>query len=482
MQKSSDSTALEIKLPPLHDMQQQIRNGMRRFTVVRAGRQSGKSWLASGLAIEKAFNKPNQFIMILAPTYRQTEAIYGRIRKLLKPLINRKIDGEIVVKENKADHRLDFFNGSTIMAATADQPDRLRGFSIHFVIFDEAAMMPDNEVWVEVIRPALAATHGEAMFITTPKGKSNWFYDLWRWAEDDIAENGEESDWALFHFKSTDSPYFPESEAEAARALGENVYLQEYEAEFVATKNRMISEDQFHYFSLVPIDDQIYISYATEAYPEQALFRAMTVDLAVKVSDKSDYTVFVIGDITSTGVVFIRDIWHNRIEGHIVARKIAEYAARHHVQVIYVENVAFQLSIIQELIAMGVTVKPLIAKGDKIARATLLGVRMEAEQVAFPIGAPWLPATIDEVTTFPDGAYDDRVDTLAYMAHVAQEHARFGTPGTFTSISLDKIRQAAEGGVDITKGSMSVERRLALAQAHKKSGGMALEKLRGPLR
>lgn len=483
--KMDNATQLEIRLPSLHPVQEKIRSGMRRFTVVRAGRQIGKSWLASNLAIEKAFAKPNQFILVLAPTYRQTEAIYGRIRRLLKPLINQKIDGEIVVSENKSDRRLDFYNGSTILAATADSPDRLRGYSIHFVILDEAAMVPSNEIWVEVLRPALAATRGSALFISTPKGKSNWFYDLWKWGEADTFEKGEESDWALFHFKSTDSPFFPEEEAQEARKLGENVYLQEYEAEFTVTANMMIGIDQFHYFTYLPIGDEIYLSYAGEVYPQTRLFRVMTVDLAVKKSASADYTAFAIGDLTGTGIAFVRDVYRERIEGHKLATEILKYANRHKVSVIYVENVAFQLAVIQGLAAMGASVKPIPAKGDKIARATLLGVRMSAEQVLYQQGAAWLPSTVDEVTAFPDGAHDDRVDALAYLAHVAAEHARYAVPGVTAAISLDMVKRGRDAGIEIDIGDVNREHLVKLltakAKVHKQAGGMALEKLRGPM-
>lgn len=475
---SSNALNLDIKLPALHPIQEEVRQGLKRFTIMRAGRQIGKSWLASNLSIEKAFEKPNQFIMVLAPSYKQTEAIYGRIRKLLKPLINKTIGGETIVTENKADMRLNFFNGSTIIAATADNPDRLRGYSINFVILDEAATIPNNELWVEVLRPALAATQGQALFISTPKGKSNWFYDLWLWAEADIAERPETTPWALFHFKSTDSPYFPEEEAQEARKLGENVYLQEYEAEFVATRNRMIGEGQFHYFSLAMANDQTYLTFESDVWPQNRLLRAMTVDLAVKVSTKTDQTAYAMGDITHTGIVFVRDVWAGKLEGYKIAKDIARYVKRNEVQVVYVESVAFQLAVIQELMSLGVSVQPIPAKGDKIARAALLGVRMDNRQVLWPKGAVWLPATIDEVTSFPDGVYDDRTDALGYLAHVAVEHSQYGHPGMATNITINDVVSATKAGAK-SLDSLTKEMRKEIAMQYKMRGGMALEKMRG---
>lgn len=470
----------------MHAAQVEVVKNLRRFSILRAGRQWGKSFIASLLGIRKALSKPNMTIMVVAPTYRQTEHVYGDIVKLLRPLINYDIGADRpFVTEYKADHRLEFYNGSVIMAASADKPDRLRGFSIDLIILDEAAMMElGEELWHIVVRPALAVTRGEAFFISTPKGKDNWFYELYVQAKNDIEVNGEDSDWALFHSPSYHSPYFPDEEAEAYRALGENFYAQEIEAEFTATKNRIISVDNFFYYSTAVVEGgEQYLNYGTNVTPVSSTMRAMTIDLATSVKTTADYTAFAIGDITRTGVCYVRDVHRARIPGPEFADIAVERAKRHQVDVLYVESVGYQLAAVQELMARGITVHPLKAKGDKIARATTLGIRMFAEQVLYPKEAAWMSSTRDEVTSFPDGKHDDRVDALGYLAITAAQYATNAGPSAFGAISLDAVmKHNPQYPVKSVFENARIASRVEKRDRAMLGNGMALEKMRGPLR
>lgn len=482
------SNELEIKLPPMHVAQIEVVNNLRRFSLLRAGRQWGKSFLASCRGIQKALSKNNQTVMVVAPTYRQTEHVYGDIVKLLRPLINFDIGADVpFVTEYKADHRLEFYNGSVIMAASGDKPDRLRGFSIDLIILDEAAMMDSGEeLWYMVVRPALAVTHGEALFISTPKGKDNWFYDLYLHALNDIEAKGDDSEWALFHSPSYDSPFFPDEEAEAYRALGENFYAQEIEAEFTATKNRIISVDNFFYYATTITEEgNQYFNYGTTVVPVQSTLRAMTIDLATSVKTSADYTAFGIGDITRKGLCFVRDIHRARIPGPEFADTTVRRAKNNNVDVVYVESVGYQLAAVQELISRGLTVQPLRAKGDKIARATQLGIRMFSEQVLYPKEAPWLPSTRDEVTSFPDGKHDDRVDVLGYLSLVSAEYAAQAGGVAFGAVSLDQVAKKARQSNQPIKSVFENARIAARVRERDRATmtqGMSLEKMRGPLR
>jgi hypothetical protein len=66
------------------------------------------------------------------------------------------------------------------------------------------------------------------VFVSTPKGR-NWFYDIFERGMDPT-----EKDYASFSFPSNASPYFPAKEwEEAKRTLPEDVFRQEYMAEFM---------------------------------------------------------------------------------------------------------------------------------------------------------------------------------------------------------------------------------------------------------
>jgi hypothetical protein len=110
---------------------------------------------------------------------------------------------------------------------SADNPDSIRGFGFNGLVIDEAAAIP-RDVWHYVLRPTIAQTLGWAVFVSTPKGR-NWFYDLHTRGLDPT-----ETDYASFTFPSNASPYFPPKEwEEAKRTLPEDVFRQEYMAEFM---------------------------------------------------------------------------------------------------------------------------------------------------------------------------------------------------------------------------------------------------------
>ena len=55
--------------------------------------------------------------------------------------------------------------------------DSIRGEAFHLIVMDEAARLPED-VWTDAIMPTLADFDGDAVLISTPKGK-NWFYNEW---------------------------------------------------------------------------------------------------------------------------------------------------------------------------------------------------------------------------------------------------------------------------------------------------------------
>jgi len=109
---------------------------------------------------------------------------------------------------------------------SADNPDSIRGFGFRGLVIDEAAAVP-VDVWNYALRPTLAQTLGWGVFISTPAGR-NWFYDM-------FTRGVEHQDsFRSFTFPSNGSPYFPAREwEEARRTLPEDVFKQEYMAEFL---------------------------------------------------------------------------------------------------------------------------------------------------------------------------------------------------------------------------------------------------------
>ena len=56
-----------------------------------------------------------------------------------------------------------------------------------------------------------------------------------------------------------------------------------------------------------------------------------------------------------------------------------------------------------------------IPKGDKVSRVNSVSATIEAGRVLLPSGMVWVADFLEEVTTFPNGSHDDRVDCLSGM-------------------------------------------------------------------
>jgi hypothetical protein len=109
----------------------------------------------------------------------------------------------------------------------ADNPDSLRGVYADFVVCDEYAQMSPR-LWTEIIRPALADRQGGAIFIGTPMGRGNSFYDLWVRAQD-------EDEWFALMLKASETGIVPESELKAMlKEMGKEEYAQEMECSWSA--------------------------------------------------------------------------------------------------------------------------------------------------------------------------------------------------------------------------------------------------------
>lgn len=199
---------------PLSEPQKQIADDPARFKVAVCGRRWGKTFLSMN-QIAKFGRHPNQKIFYVAPTYRQAKQI------LWDDLKAKLIECRWARKINESELTIELVNGTKIYLRSADNPDSLRGVSIDYLVMDEASMV-DVKMWTEVLRPALSDRQGHALFITTPRGKANWVYDLWVGAKT-------QDNWSSFTFTTLEGGNVPLEEIESAKSdLDERSFRQEY--------------------------------------------------------------------------------------------------------------------------------------------------------------------------------------------------------------------------------------------------------------
>lgn len=141
----------------------------------------------------------------------------------------------------------------------------------------------------------------------------------------------------------------------------------------------------------------------------------VTVDLAVSVSEKSDYTAACVFALTKENDLLLLNVIKKRIEGAGHFNFVAEIYKEYQPLLIGVEAVQYQLSLVQQLSNKGFPVKKLKADKDKISRALPVAAKMENGKVYFKKHSSWLDDFKTELLSFPNSQHDDQVDAFAYI-------------------------------------------------------------------
>jgi Terminase large subunit, T4likevirus-type, N-terminal len=143
--------------------------------ILCCGRQTGKSTVAAILALHKALTRPGSTVLVVAPGERQAKLLFSKAASLYRQA------GHPLPAHSERRTGLELANGSVIEALPAVERTT-RGYSVDLLLVDEAAAVPDMDY--HGILPALIATQGEQVLLSTPRGKRGFFFELWH-SDDD---------------------------------------------------------------------------------------------------------------------------------------------------------------------------------------------------------------------------------------------------------------------------------------------------------
>jgi len=402
---NSNIRKFKVKLPELHSGQIDVAQSNARFKVLAAGRRWGKTRLGVWLCLEQAWRGKRAWW--IAPTYAM--ALEG-----WKDLRNIGVEYGTVIKESEK--TIITPTGGMVSIKSSDNPDRLRGAGLDFVVLDECAFMKEN-VWAEVVRPTLTERRGGALFISTPKGY-NWFSKLF--------DNAEKlDDWDRWQLPSQTNPYVPLDElAIAKKEIGSFLYSQEYEAQFVELSGGLFNNQWFKYFdygSETYYDRNGYeknrriIKYDKKELAFDDLRIITSVDLATSTKESADYTVVSTIGVSQNQEVFVLEVVRKRLEAPEVLRLLQSVYDKWTPEIIGVERAGYQLAFIQMARSQtNLPIRELKADKDKYSRALPLSAKMEAGLVYFHNSNDWYLELEKELLQFPAGEHDDQVDSLAY--------------------------------------------------------------------
>ena len=137
-----------------------------------------------------------------------------------------------------------------------------------------------------------------------------------------------------------------------------------------------------------------------------------SLDTAFKTGAENDWTVCTVWGVTANAF-YLLHLWRQRVELPDLKRKLIELAVEWNPNAILIEDAASGQSLIQELRA-GTTlpVRAVKVERDKVSRAHAVTPLIEAGKVFIPEKAPWVDAFLDETASFPNGQFDDSVDSV----------------------------------------------------------------------
>ena len=198
-----------------------INNPKYRFITAAVSRRQGKTYIANIIG-QLVTLIPGANVLLMSPNYSLSQISFDLQRQLIK-----HFDLE-VLRDNAKDKVIELSNHSTIRMGSVNQVDSVVGRSYVLIIFDEAALVDGRDAFNVALRPTLDKDNSKALFISTPRGRNNWFAEFWHRGFSD-----EYPEWASIRATYHENPRLSESDInEAKKTMSEAEFNQEYMADF----------------------------------------------------------------------------------------------------------------------------------------------------------------------------------------------------------------------------------------------------------
>lgn len=385
--------------------QQEVFNDEARFKVVAAGRRCGKSRLAAWTLIIKALQTAKVTVFYVAPTQGQARDImWGLLADLAHPVITNKHVNNMEIT---------LVNGSRICLKGGDRPDTMRGVSLEYLVIDEYADVK-QQVFEEILRPALADRKGDCLFIGTPKGR-NHFYDLYIYADSE-----EDDSFKAWHFTSYDNETLDPDEINLAKkSMSSFAFRQEFMSSFEALGSEIFKEDWVQFSDDAPEIGDYYIAVDLAGFEDPSS--------RSKKNKRLDSTAISVVKVNEQGW-HVEDVIHGRWTLEKTAQKIFNAVDRYRPMSVGIERGIAKQAVMSPLTDMMrrnnrfFRIEELThgnqKKTDRIVWA--LQGRFENGLVTLAKGE-WNSEFLDQLFQFPNHlVHDDLIDSLAYIDQLAK--------------------------------------------------------------
>lgn len=402
--------ALEITY---HNKQKEIFEDGARFKVIAKGRRFGLTRGFANYVIEQMINDVSPILWV--------DTIYGNIERYVEryfvPVLKGLPKNHWKYRGNRNELRI----GKAVCDfRSADNPENIEGFGYALIVINEAGIVLKNRnLWNESILPMILDYKANVLIGGTPKGKTvkrsnekHLFFELF--------EKGQKSNvkskniWKAFNYTSYDNPLIDKNDIdELVKQISPALRDQEIYGKFIDKEtNGIIKNNWWRYYEN-----------ESDIYKQRVLKKVQSWDTAFKKNQENDYSVCTTWIIADNGYYLI-DVWRGRVEFPELKRKVVELATLHNVNEILIEDKASGQSLIQELQRnTALPIKPIKVEADKIARVHSVTPLIEAGKIYLPADAHWLKQFTDECEDFPNGEFDDAVDSLSqFLNNVKQKN------------------------------------------------------------
>lgn len=414
-----------------------------RYKIIAKGRRFGLTRGFANYVMEQMIEGVTPVLWV--------DTIYGNIERYVEryfmPVLRTIPKEYYKYRANRNDLKI----GKSICDfRSADKPENIEGFGYALIVINEAGIVLKNRrLWTESIMPMIMDFKAKVLIGGTPKGKSlkktnekHLFYELFKKCETGkntpLLSPDRESNtallfpdresntpllypsqegnmqWIAFNFSSYDNPYIEKSEIDnLVMEISPMLRDQEVFGKFIDKESKgVIDSSWWKYFERESLLEKR-ISGITQSW-----------DTGFKDGEGNDYSVCTTWKTADDGYYLI-DMWRGRVEFPELKKQSIRLYELFRPNEILIEDKASGQSLIQELQReTRLPIKAVKVDKDKIARVHAITPLIEAGKVKLPINESWVKYLVNECEDFPDGEFDDVVDSVSQFLNYCKTSNR----------------------------------------------------------
>ena len=369
-----------------------------KIKVLSMGRRYGKTEM--GRTVSMCTANDGGRVAWIVPTFKNGAPLWRGAEASVADLRRDKR-----VRTNKSERIVEFDNGGFLGLYSDDNIDAIRGEAFHLAVLDEAARIREDS-WHAAIEPTLADYDGDAILISTPRGR-NWFYRMYA-----AATGNRQAAWKAPSYHNP-MPTIRSAYRRAKGKLASRIFRQEWDADFIEGGGLVFRN----------------LAAATRPCWTANILAAHNYVVGVDWGRAEDWTVITVIDANTRELVYYDRF--NQIDYQLQLRRLKAIYQRYQPVVMIGESNSMGEPLITQLQYEGYRVLPFYTTNAS------KGLIIEDLELALENHGLWIPpdeALRTELESFemtrlpsgltryaaPEGMHDDIVMSLAFAYHGLQ--------------------------------------------------------------